>query len=107
MRRLNVGGEKANSSWRFFHAAWVRVVVKGVIYLLHLRPGVIVVVSGSLELPLELPTTHELVSHKGVEFVIRLVHVRLEGFQFRHGDGARRFDGAAAALDEVSLFFDC
>ena len=102
-----MGGEKANSSGRFFHAAWVRVVVKGVIYLLHLRPGVIVVVSGSLELPLELPTTHELRAHKGVEFAIRLVHARLEGVQFRHGDGARRFDGAAAALDEVSKCFEC
>ena len=102
-----MGGEKADSSGRFFHVARERVVVKSVIYLLHLRPGVIVVFNGIVELLLKLPTTHELLFHKGVEFAIRLVHARLEDFQYRRGDRARRFDGAAAALDQINKYLDC
>ena len=82
-------------------------MVKGVIHNHHLRPSVIVVVSGRVELPLELPATHELRAHKRIEFAIRLVHARLEDFQYRRGDGARRFDGAAAALDQVNKYLDC
>ena len=102
-----MGGEKGDSSGRFSHVAWVRVVVKGVIYCLHLRPGVIVVVSGRVELILEHPATHELRVHKGVELAIRPVHALLEDIQYRRGDGARRFDGAAAALDQINKYLDC